>query len=63
MSGLLAAGEPVAVWVTDGEVVGSVDAPAVQPATPIMRMAPAHATRLTLGTAAPHFAVLMPWHP
>ncbi|NRQ33221.1 hypothetical protein HII36_15405 [Nonomuraea sp. NN258] len=39
---------------------GVVSAEAVQPVRPTMTMAPAYATRLTLSTAAPHFAVLHP---
>ncbi|GGT24606.1 hypothetical protein GCM10010176_081510 [Nonomuraea spiralis] len=43
-----------------GVSVGVVSAEAAQPVSPTTMMAPAYATRLTLSTAAPHFAVLHP---
>jgi hypothetical protein len=48
------------VGVGVGESVGTASAEAAQPVNPTMTMAPAYATRLTLSTAAPHFAVLHP---
>jgi hypothetical protein len=53
----LPVGLPVVLAVGVAEVAGGVCASAVHPARPIMRMAPAYATWLTLSTAAPHSAV------
>src|SRR5690606_1967217 len=52
-------GEAAGLPVSAGDPLGvGVCASAVQPMRPIMRMAPAYATRLTLSTVAPHSAAL-----
>jgi hypothetical protein len=53
--------EPVAE--AEGVGVAEVCAEAEQPTAPIMTMAPAYATRLTLSTAAPHSAPSFTKHP